>query len=32
MILRALILSLVIKLSLLVCADGWDYNQKKFVF
>ena len=32
MILRALILSLVIKLSLLACADGWDYNQKEFVF
>ncbi len=32
MILRALILSLLIKLSLLACADGWDYNQKEFVF
>lgn len=32
MLLRALILVILIKLSILACADGWDYNQKEFVF
>ncbi len=32
MILRTLILVIFIKISLLACADGWDYNQKDFVF
>ncbi len=32
MLLRALVLITLIKLSILACADGWDYNQKEFVF
>ena len=32
MIFRVLFLWLFIKLSLLACADGWDYNHKDFVF
>lgn len=32
MIFRILILALFIKVSLLACADGWDYNQKEFIF
>lgn len=32
MILRSLILTLFIKLSIFACAGGWDYNQKEFVF
>ena len=32
MIFRVLILALFIKVSLFACADGWDYNQKEFIF
>jgi hypothetical protein len=32
MILKAFILSLILNISLLACADGWDYNEKEFVF
>lgn len=32
MILKTLILSMILNISLLACAGGWDYNQKEFIF
>ena len=32
MILKTLILSIMLNISLLACAGGWDYNQKEFIF
>ena len=32
MILKALVLTLILNISLFSCAGGWDYNQKEFVF
>ena len=32
MILKTFVLSLILNISLLACADGWDYNQKEFIF
>ena len=32
MILKTLILTMILNISLLACADGWDYNQKEFIF